>query len=1285
MEIAGFLFLVLSLTSAENTTLSATGNSDDVTSLEQLKLEFVQQPGRRSSSDRFWSPWSAWSTCSRTCDGGVSYQLRRCRSNSGCHGDTIRYKICNMQPCPEPVDFRESQCAAFNDIPYHDTYLKWSAHYDTNDPCALTCRGRPDNELDDNTDDEALIVVVLAPKVQDGTRCRHGSLDMCINGKCQRVGCDLRIGSTRRVDECGVCGGDGSSCAQPLYHWVETPASLCSATCGGGYKMSRSICQNRITSEEIDEYLCNVSQKPAPKIVECNTHPCPAKWTTEEWGPCSITCGGGTRLREVYCSEEVNSTKFKVPEHKCTGERPHYEESCGTKECPKWVASEWSGCSVSCGEGVQSRVVSCRDGSRISSTPCIENERPPSVQSCQTGITCPEPKPSIYETSKIDWDSMPEPEGEYRQPLIHPYPPMIPDSGPVAGPFTATAEKLVGGQIEQPGPSEATFIPEKWGPCSVTCGEGIRRRDVECRIYLEFSRAIARLPDEQCHGPKPSTVERCIREPCAMDNRMDIVRDGPVYDQYSYSSAQTEKKIKVAPESSGKTYSWKLQGFTHCSKSCLGGSHESIINCIRDDDQKVVVPLLCPQETRPESLVRTCNDHPCPPRWNFSDFQPCSKSCGIGIQTREVNCIHEITGVSTAVVPNNLCPQPPPPDRQYCNVLDCPVKWHTGNWTKCSKPCGGGLKTRSVTCKQVMAQNHIVDRPVAMCPSMKPPEKKPCNTKPCVETDRPTIAAAVNQTYVQSSVTKKKVTLKIGGSAQVFLGTQVKIKCPVKRYDRSKIQWAKDHKYIQSSKKFRISKKGALKINNVTYRDSGVYACIASRSTADITLTVKPMPGHFPNSEEIHQTQNNIDNPGFYEPNSDPGDSNMGHHRPFQMPGEEDISHEFKPDGISPTKKPHRSRKLKPTQAQPPPFQPDEDLGSINNLDKSWTPLLSTTLISDQEQDQTGEFSGNPSGPSPSGPGGSSSSGSSRPMPHFQQLLANLQNLLPFQAFGNSRGHRALVTDLMPSQRGVAADHPGPFPLGEDDESSTETDEQTGEDGLGPIIVLGKGNPKNLKFEWVITTWTKCSESCGGNGFQMRSAHCMVKLHNTTQYVRDNLCEDAGLTTPSKIQKCGQECPMWTHGDWSTCEDSRCFTWNTAMQKRDVTCSYSNGTEVDATSCDQNEKPTQRQECYNDRCKGTWKVGEWSECKAECEQEGIKYRILQCVWFGTKKPAGNACRDQPRPSVMKICKGPPCSAGGDCKDQSKFCHSVLSKNMCRVYRFQTQCCHTCRGRYLNLG
>lgn len=43
-----------------------------------------------------WSVWSAWSTCSRSCDGGIAQQIRRCHSNH-CRGEPIRYRICNMQ------------------------------------------------------------------------------------------------------------------------------------------------------------------------------------------------------------------------------------------------------------------------------------------------------------------------------------------------------------------------------------------------------------------------------------------------------------------------------------------------------------------------------------------------------------------------------------------------------------------------------------------------------------------------------------------------------------------------------------------------------------------------------------------------------------------------------------------------------------------------------------------------------------------------------------------------------------------------------------------------------------------------------------------------------------------------------------------------------------------------------------------------------------------------------------------------------------------------------------
>ncbi|CAG9820851.1 unnamed protein product [Phaedon cochleariae] len=81
----------------------------------------------------------------------------------------------------------------------------------------------------------------------------------------------------KQVDECGVCGGDGSSCSRPLYHWTLISSSLCSSSCGGGYKMSRPLCQNRVTGEEVEEELCNDSQKPDSTVVECNTHNCPPK------------------------------------------------------------------------------------------------------------------------------------------------------------------------------------------------------------------------------------------------------------------------------------------------------------------------------------------------------------------------------------------------------------------------------------------------------------------------------------------------------------------------------------------------------------------------------------------------------------------------------------------------------------------------------------------------------------------------------------------------------------------------------------------------------------------------------------------------------------------------------------------------------------------------------------------------------------------------------------------------------------------------------------------------
>lgn len=117
-----------------------------------------------------------------------------------------------FQPCEKSSgDFRAAQCAAFNNVPYSGQLLKWYPHYDPARPCALICRGEqtfedgigrrsrqevPSNERTvphDSTDslqydNDETIVVQLADKVEDGTRCYAESTDVCIGGECMVSG-----------------------------------------------------------------------------------------------------------------------------------------------------------------------------------------------------------------------------------------------------------------------------------------------------------------------------------------------------------------------------------------------------------------------------------------------------------------------------------------------------------------------------------------------------------------------------------------------------------------------------------------------------------------------------------------------------------------------------------------------------------------------------------------------------------------------------------------------------------------------------------------------------------------------------------------------------------------------------------------------------------------------------------------------------------------------------------------------------------------------------------------
>ncbi|XP_070814546.1 ADAMTS-like protein 5 [Chaetodon trifascialis] len=156
-----------------------------------------------------WATWSGWSVCSRSCGAGASVRTRTCitRNPVGgpCAGDPRQYKICNTKECPpNSEDFREMQCAAFNDRPLvGGNSFRWTTFHGGSNPCELSCLALGHN------------FYYNFGRVLDGTACDKEAGVVCVNGRCLKPGCDSILGSEQQEDACMVCGGQNTTC---LHH-----------------------------------------------------------------------------------------------------------------------------------------------------------------------------------------------------------------------------------------------------------------------------------------------------------------------------------------------------------------------------------------------------------------------------------------------------------------------------------------------------------------------------------------------------------------------------------------------------------------------------------------------------------------------------------------------------------------------------------------------------------------------------------------------------------------------------------------------------------------------------------------------------------------------------------------------------------------------------------------------------------------------------------------------------------------------------------------------------------
>uniref|UniRef100_A0A8C7G6Y3 Thrombospondin type 1 domain containing 4 n=1 Tax=Oncorhynchus kisutch TaxID=8019 RepID=A0A8C7G6Y3_ONCKI len=240
----------------------------------------------------------------------------------------------------------------------------------------------------------------------------------------------------------------------------------------------------------------------------------------------------------------------------------------------------------------------------------------------------------------------------------------------------------------------------------------------------------------------------------------------------------------VLPPRRQREYNWKLSGATECSASCGRGSRYTIFRCVHRLSHEQVPENQCDSSTRPSSQEEPCNLQSCPAFWDIGEWSECSKTCGLGMQHRQVLCrqvyanrtlnvhtsrcrhleqpettstcqlkicsewqiqtewscsvpcgvgqrtreVHCVSNVGDFVSDEECNMKLRPSDNENCDMGPCAKSWFFTDWgNKCSAECGMGVRTRGVLC----LTNHISSLPLEGCGHERPTDSQVCNHGPC--------------------------------------------------------------------------------------------------------------------------------------------------------------------------------------------------------------------------------------------------------------------------------------------------------------------------------------------------------------------------------------------------------------------------------------------------------------------------------------------------------------------------------------------------------------------------
>ncbi|XP_062868587.1 A disintegrin and metalloproteinase with thrombospondin motifs 17 [Trichomycterus rosablanca] len=240
-------------------------------------------------------------------------------------------------------------------------------------------------------------------------------------------------------------GGSTETPREPehVYLWTHSSWGGCSVHCGGGERRTLVSCMKMLNKSmtPVNESYCQPENRPAPQVRPCNAHPCQYRWVAAEWGGCSVTCGEGLQRRRVTCVYQLqNGSSLSTRDLYCLGAKPAGVQRCEGRHClTVWNTSGWSQCSSDCGRGLRRRTVTCTNPQGL----CDSASQPAHQEVCEDFSKC-------YEWKTGDWSK-----------------------------------------------------------CSSSCGRGLQSRVVQC-----MHRVTGRHGNECPAGLKPPTYRQCQQGAC---------------------------------------------------------------------------------------------------------------------------------------------------------------------------------------------------------------------------------------------------------------------------------------------------------------------------------------------------------------------------------------------------------------------------------------------------------------------------------------------------------------------------------------------------------------------------------------------------------------------------------------------------------------------------------------------------------------------------------------------------------------------------------------------------